>query len=65
MPTYVFKDLRTGAEEGLRLVDNKYYIYRKPGEKEEQNLLEDKKDLFSCQGWHYYLLSNLHLVKRI
>lgn len=65
MPTYVFKDLRTGAEEGLRLSNNQYYIYRKkPGKQEEQTLLENPKDLFSCQGWHYYLLSNLAKVER-
>lgn len=65
MPTYIFRDLRTGAEEGLRLTQGEYFIFRKkPGSKEEVHLLKDIDKVFSCQGWHYYLVKNLAQVQK-
>lgn len=64
MPTYVFRDFRTGFEEGLRYKAGKYFIFRKKkGEPEEVKLLDSVENVFSCQGWHYYLIANLHQLK--
>lgn len=64
MPTYVFRDLRNGAEEGFRFSKGKYVIFRKkPGEEEEVYPLEETEKVFSCQGWHYHLINNLDLVQ--
>ena len=63
MPTYVFRDLRTGSTEGLRWQNGKYYIFRQArGEREELSELEDVQGVFSCQGWHYYLVKNLDRI---
>lgn len=60
MPTYVFRDLRTGYSEGLRLEGGKYYIFKKySGKSEDKVLVGNKNNVFSCQGWHYYILNNL------
>lgn len=65
MPTYVFRDLRTGSEEGLRWKDGKYLIFRqKEGNPEEVKLLDTVENIFSCQGWHYYLIANLDRLKK-
>lgn len=66
MPTYIFRDFRTGFVEGLRWVDGRYFIFRQEkGKPEEQNLLDNRENVFSCQGWHYYLIANLeHLQKK-
>ena len=65
MPTYIFRDLRTGDEEGLRWEDGQYRIFRKKkGKPEEVNLLDSVENTFSCQGWHYYLLANLDRLQK-
>jgi hypothetical protein len=65
MPTYIFRDLRTGAEEGLRWEDGKYWIFRQTkGKPEEVKLLDSVENTFSCQGWHYYLLANLDRLQK-
>jgi hypothetical protein len=65
MPTYVFRDFRTGSEEGLRWKDGKYLIFsKKKGESEEVKPLDSVENIFSCQGWHYYLIANLHQLKK-
>jgi hypothetical protein len=65
MPTYVFRDFRTGAVEGLRWKDGQYYIFRqKKGETEEVKPLDRVENVFSCQGWHYYLIANLDQLKK-
>ncbi len=64
MPTYVFQDYRTGLEEGLRFKDGKYFIFRnEKGKTEEVKQLDSLENIFSCQGWHYYLIANLHQLK--
>jgi hypothetical protein len=51
MPTYIFRDFRTGAEEGLRWKDEQYQIFiKKKGEPEEVKLLGSVENTFSCQG---------------
>jgi hypothetical protein len=65
MPTYVFKDYQRNYEEGLRFKDGGYYIFnkdRKDGEKEKR--LKDPASVFSCQGWHYYVVENLDRIER-
>ncbi|MGW8320748.1 MAG: hypothetical protein ACWGSD_04270 [Thermodesulfobacteriota bacterium] len=65
MPTYVFKDLRRNYEEGLRFRDGDYYIFSKDskhGEKEKR--LNNPASVFSCQGWHYYVVENLERLER-
>jgi len=65
MPTYVFQDFRTGIEEGLRYKAGKYLIFRKKkGKPEEVKPLDSVENIFSCQGWHYYLITNLHQLKK-
>lgn len=65
MPTYVFKDYRRDYEEGLRFTDGAYFIFSKDtkeGEKEKR--LKDPASVFSCQGWHYYVVENLDRIER-
>jgi len=65
MPTYAFKDHRRGYEEGLRYHEGAYYIYNrdpKLGEKEVR--LEDTENVYSCQGWHYYVVNNLEVLEK-
>lgn len=65
MPTYVFKDFRRGYEEGLRFRDGKYYIFNKHRERgEKEKALKNTKDVFSCQGWHYYVVENLDRLEK-
>lgn len=65
MPTYVFKDFRRDYEEGLRFRDGHYYIYSKDSEEgEREKKLEDPTNVFSCQGWHYYIVENLESIER-
>ncbi len=64
MPTYVFEDDRSGLRQGLRLKDGRYYIFDKDAEEEEKvKALDDDTDVYSCQGWHYYLVNNLARVE--
>jgi len=65
MPTYVFEDLRSGYREGLRRDDEKYVIFKQEqGKKEETKALSDTSGVFSCQGWHYYLVDNLDVLEK-
>jgi len=65
MPTYEFRDLRTGYREGLRFSNGKYVVYfKKPNQEEKADELSDGKSIFSCQGWHYYLIENLNLLEK-
>ena len=65
MPTYLFRDLRTGTKEGLIWKGGKYLIFRqKKGKSEEYKALDDVKNIFSCQGWHYYLIANIDQLKK-
>ncbi len=65
MPTYVFKDLRRGYVEGLRFRDGEYYIFnQESGREENEKRLKDPTNVFSCQGWHYYIVENLDAIER-
>jgi hypothetical protein len=65
MPTYVFEDLRRGYREGLREEDGEYIIFKKRGDEEEETeAITNTEDVFSCQGWHYYLVDNLAVLER-
>ena len=65
MPTYEFRDLRTGYREGLRFENGKYVVYYKnQNEQEKQKDLKDEQSVFSCQGWHYYLIENLNVIDK-
>jgi hypothetical protein len=65
MPTYVFEDLRRGYREGLRGEDGEYVIFKKSGDGEEETAaITNTEDVFSCQGWHYYLVNNLAALER-
>ena len=64
MPTYLFRDLRTGTKEGLRWEGGRYLIFRQEkGGPEEYKPLDNAENVFSCQGWHYYLIANLGQLK--
>ncbi len=65
MPTYVFKDYLRDYEEGLRFRDGDYYIFNTEGKKgENEKRLKDASNVFSCQGWHYYVVENLERLER-
>lgn len=65
MPTYVFKDYRRDYEEGLRFRDGKYHIFnRDPKRGEREKPLGDTKDVYSCQGWHYYVVNHLEELEK-
>jgi hypothetical protein len=65
MPTYVFKDYRRDYEEGVRFRDGKYYIFnRDPERGEKEKPLGDTKNVYSCQGWHYYVVNHLEELEK-
>jgi hypothetical protein len=65
MPTYVFEDLHRGYREGLRDEDGEYIIFKKAKDGEEETeAITNTEDVFSCQGWHYYLVNNLSVLER-
>lgn len=64
MPTYVFEDLVRGYREGLRLEGGKYVVFKQErGREEETRPLHKTDNVFSCQGWHYFLVNNLDLLE--
>lgn len=64
MPTYVFEDLRRNYREGLRWQDGQYLIFHQTGSAPEKTApLRSDRGVFSCQGWHYYLVNNLGLLE--
>lgn len=65
MPTYVFEDLRRNYREGLRWQDGDYVIFHQEGSAPEKtSRLGSDRRVFSCQGWHYYLVNNLDLMEK-
>ena len=65
MPTYVFEDLQRNYREGLRWQDGDYVIFHQEGSAPEKtSRLGSDSRVFSCQGWHYYLLENLDLLEK-
>ena len=65
MPTYVFEDRLRGYREGLRKENGAYIIFKqRGGNKEETQAVTNREDVFSCQGWHYYLVNNLAALER-
>ena len=63
LPIYTFYNFTTKTKEGLRLLNDKYIIFYKKKNEEITKELEVKKDVFSGQGWHYYILNNLQEIK--
>ena len=65
LPTYVFEDLRRDYREGLRWQEGAYVVFHQQGgEPEKSAPLRTTDRVFSCQGWHYYLIENLALLER-
>ncbi len=65
MPTYIFEDLRRNYREGLRLQGGEYVIFHQGGNAPEKTgRLENQSGVFSCQGWHYFLVNNLDLLEK-
>ena len=65
MPTYVFEDLRRDYREGLRWKVGEYVIFTQQGAGEEKTAgINGDSGVFSCQGWHYYLVNNLDLLEK-
>lgn len=65
MPTYVFEDLRRNYREGLRWQDGDYVIFHQErSAPEKTSRLGSDRRVFSCQGWHYYLVNNLDLMEK-
>ena len=65
MPTYDFINKAQKFTEGLRWQNGKYWIYRGNSDgKEEASELDKHVGVFSCQGWHYYLLENLESIRK-
>lgn len=65
MPTYVFEDLKRNYREGVRWQDGTYVIFHQDGnEPEKTSKIVSDSRVFSCQGWHYYLINNLSLLEK-
>ena len=65
LPTYVFEDLRRSYREGLRWQDGGYVVFHQTGSAPEKTApLRRDRAVFSCQGWHYYLIDNLDLLEK-
>jgi hypothetical protein len=65
LPTYVFEDLQRNHREGLRWHGGEYVIFRQDGSAPEKtSRLGSDNCVFSCQGWHYYLVNNLDLLEK-
>jgi hypothetical protein len=65
MPTYVFEDLRRKHREGLRWQDGGYVVFSQTGnDPDKTSELGSDSRIFSCQGWHYYLVNNLDLLEK-
>lgn len=65
MPTYVFEDLQRNYREGLRWQGGEYLIFSQDGSDPEKTArLGSDSRVFSCQGWHYYLVNNLGLLEK-
>lgn len=65
LPTYVFEDLRRNYREGLRWQEGGYVIFHQHGSAPEKTApLRRESGVFSCQGWHYYLIHNLDLLEK-
>jgi hypothetical protein len=65
MPTYIFRNLRNGEEEGLRFKDGKYLVFRKKsGSEIEEKFIQPEIGTFSCQGWHYFIIENMAQIER-
>ncbi len=65
MPTYVFEDLKRNYREGLRWQEGEYVIFSQTGsDPEKTSRLASDSRVFSCQGWHYYLINNLGLLEK-
>jgi hypothetical protein len=65
MPTYVFEDLQRNYREGMRWQDGDYVIFSQEGSAPEKtSRLGSDSRVFSCQGWHYYLINNLDLLEK-
>ena len=63
MPTYVFEDHRLGAKEGLELRDGKYYIFNEKAGNRAEKVIDEPQGIFSCQGWHYYIVENMSQIE--
>ncbi|MFK7871775.1 MAG: hypothetical protein AB8C84_01205 [Oligoflexales bacterium] len=60
LPSCVFKDFKAKKSEGLIFRNGKYFIFSEEEKgKRKEKLLEKTKEIFSCQGWHYYLVNRL------
>jgi hypothetical protein len=65
LPTYQFTDHRNGYREGLRHDGSSYQVFsQEPGDDERTRTITASPTVFSCQGWHYYLVNNLDLLAR-
>lgn len=64
-PTYIFHDFERKHKEGLRKDRENYVIFSQDGANTEKiKILKKKADIFSCQGWHYYILENFNLLEK-
>jgi hypothetical protein len=64
LPTYKFYNFNTKTEEGLRITDGQHIIFYKKNNEEKTYKLKDTKDIFSGQGWHYYILQNIETMQK-
>ncbi len=65
MPTYVFTDDVRGNREGLRIENGRYVIFsQEKDESERTAALDDTANVFSCQGWHYFLVERLSRLEQ-
>ncbi|MBP6218579.1 MAG: hypothetical protein KA436_08335 [Oligoflexales bacterium] len=65
MPTYIFRDIRSGHEEGLKFSDGNYFVfYQNRNSKIEEKIIKPELSTFSCQGWHYFILENMERLEK-
>ncbi len=65
MPTCIFTDEVRGNREGLRIENGEYVIFsQRRDESERTAALDETDNVFSCQGWHYFLVDRLSRLEQ-
>ena len=62
MPTYTFKDDSRAYSEGLAFENGTYVAFYNESGKPRVTKELKEKDIFSCQGWHYFVVENLSRI---
>lgn len=64
MPTYVFENYKTSLREGLEWKEGAYFIFvEEKNKKRKTKELKSTDNIFSCQGWHYFILKHFDSIQ--